>query len=403
MSKIVVIGAGPAGMIAAGTAAQNNDVILIEKNKILGKKLLITGKGRCNVTNNCDNNTFIQNMTKNSKFLYSAINNFSTKDTIDFFENLGVELKTERGFRVFPSSDKAKDIQLALIKFINDRNVKVINNTVKSITKVDDSFEIKLENNSITCDKVIIATGGLSYPLTGSTGDGYKFSKKLGHHIVDTMPSLVPLVSKDWFIKDLQGLSLKNSSIVVKNRDKTIYKDFGEMLFTHFGLSGPMILSASAHMRDFKNCEYIVYIDLKPALTDEVLDKRIQKDLLKFSNKDIINGLDELLPKSLIPIILKRSNIDERIKCNSITKEMRKELLNNIKSFSVSIDCARTIDEAIITSGGIDVKEVNPKTMESKIIEGLYFAGEVLDVDAYTGGFNLQIAFSTGVLAGENV
>lgn len=405
-NKVVVIGAGPAGMIAASYAAKNNEVYLIEKNKKTGRKLIITGKGRCNVTNECDNETFIKNLTKNPRFLYSAINNFSTHDTISLFEDLGVKLKKERGNRIFPLSDKAKDINDALFEFCLKSGVNFIYKEAKDILIKDEKvYAVKFDDDStLECDIIILATGGLSYPLTGSNGNGYKIARKLGHTVIKPVPSLISLVSDDDFISDLQGLSLKNTEITVKdNNDKIIYKDFGEMIFTHYGLSGPIILSASAHMRDnnFKN--YKILIDLKPALDENTLDKRIIKDFNKYINKDIINSLDDLLPKSIIPVIIRRANIDFHKKTNSLTKEERLKLLKLIKCFSVNIISSRPIDEAIITSGGIDVKEINPKTMESKLINGLYFAGEIIDVDAYTGGFNLQIAFSTGVLAGENV
>lgn len=393
-------------MIAASYAAKNNEVYLIEKNKKTGRKLIITGKGRCNVTNECDNETFIKNLTKNPRFLYSAINNFTTYDTISFFDNLGVKLKKERGNRIFPLSDKAKDINDALFEFCCKNKVKFISNEAKDILVTDKKvYAVKLDDDTtIECDKIILATGGLSYPLTGSNGDGYKIARKLGHTVIKPVPSLISLVSDDDFISDLQGLSLKNTSITVKdNNDKIIYKDFGEMIFTHYGLSGPIILSASAHMRKNNFKGYKILIDLKPALHENTLDKRIIKDFNKYINKDIINAFDDLLPKSIIPVIIKRANIDFHKKTNSITKEERLKLLKFIKCFSVNIITSRPIDEAIVTSGGIDVKEINPKTMESKLINGLYFAGEIIDVDAYTGGFNLQIAFSTGVLAGENV
>lgn len=406
MSKVIVIGGGAAGLMAASVAAKNNDVLLIEKNKKTGRKILITGKGRCNVTNNCDNETFIRNITKNAKFLYSAINNFSTADTMDFFENLNVPLKTERGNRVFPVSDKAMDIADALYKNAVNNNVEIVSDTVTSFAFTDGKIsKVNCVNNIYSCDKVILATGGVSFPLTGSTGDGYKLAKSCGHRITELMPSLIGLLSDDSSVKELQGLSLKNVKIKVidKSKDKVVYKDFGEMIFTHFGLSGPIILSASAHMRDMGTDRYKVLIDLKPALDENTLDKRIVKDLNKNLNKDISNSLFELLPKSFIPVLLKKAEIDEHTKCNSLKKDERQRLLNNIKNFSVEITGFEDIKNAIITSGGVDVREVDAKTMKSKIIDNLYFAGEILDVDAYTGGFNLQIAFSTAHLAGESV
>ncbi len=408
-NKVIVIGAGAAGLMASGVAAENgNEVILIEKNDKPGRKVMITGKGRCNVTNNCNLiNDLIANVPTNGRFLYSAFSRFMPSDTIDFFEDMGVSLKVERGDRVFPESDKASDIVDALNRFSQDADAKRIKGTVNELIISDGKVEgvILDDGNEFYADKVIVATGGASYPLTGSTGDGYNLAKQAGHTITDIKPSLVPLVCHEGFCMDLQGLSLKNVEITVFDTEtyKEIYKDFGEMLFTHFGVSGPLILSASSHMKDMKERKYEIHIDLKPALTYEQLDKRIQRDFLENSNKNFINALDALLPKKLVPVIVKLSGIKPSTKVNQITKEMRAKLVNILKDINITVLRFRPIEEAIITPGGVSTKEIDPKTMETKLCIGLYFAGEVIDVDAYTGGFNLQIAFSTGRLAGENV
>ncbi len=407
--KVIVIGAGAAGLMASGVAAENGkEVILIEKNDKPARKVMITGKGRCNVTNNCNLiNDLIANVPTNGRFLYSAFSRFMPSDTIDFFEDMGVALKVERGDRVFPESDKASDIVDALNKFSQDADAKRIKGTVKELIIEDGAVKgVLLENGEeLFADKVIIATGGASYPLTGSTGDGYRFALQAGHTVTEIKPSLVPLVCHEGFCMDLQGLSLKNVEISVFDTEsyKEIYRDFGEMLFTHFGVSGPLILSASSHMKDMKERKYEIHIDLKPALTYEQLDKRIQRDFLENSNKNFINALDALLPKKLVPVIVRLSGIKPSMKVNQITKEMRAKLVNILKDMKVTVLKFRPIEEAIITSGGVSTKEIDPKTMESKLCKGLYFAGEVIDVDAYTGGFNLQIAFSTGRLAGESV
>ncbi|WHH61589.1 NAD(P)/FAD-dependent oxidoreductase [Petroclostridium sp. X23] len=402
--RIIVVGGGAAGMLAAGTAGKRGlDVVLLEKNSRLGRKLLITGKGRCNITNNTDVEGLIDNVPINSNFLYSAFYTFSNTDLLALFEELGLEVKVERGGRVFPSSDKALDVVKALEKYISRNHVKIQYSGVKRILFHNDKVTgVQLDNGSeIDADAVIVATGGISYPGTGSTGDGYKFAKEAGHTVTTLKPSLVPLeVSEPW-IKELQGLSLKNISItILDEKAKKLYTDFGEMLFTHFGVSGPVILSASSHMRDIENHRYMLRIDLKPALSEEQLDKRIQRDFEKYSRKHYSNALDELLPKKLIPVIIKLSGIPEDKPVNQITRQERFSIIKTLKELTLNITGFRPIEEAIITSGGINVDEVNPSTMESKIIKGLYFAGEVLDVDAYTGGFNLQIAFSTGYLAG---
>lgn len=407
--KIIVVGAGAAGLMASGAAAENgNEVLLIEKNDKPARKVMITGKGRCNVTNNCNLiNDLIANVPTNGRFLYSAFSRFMPSDTIDFFEDMGVPLKVERGDRVFPVSDKASDIVDALNSFSQDADAKRIKGTVDKLIIEENSVKgvILADGEEIYADKVIIATGGASYPLTGSTGDGYKLALQAGHTITDIKPSLVPLVCHEGFCMELQGLSLKNVEISVIDVDtyKEVYKDFGEMLFTHFGVSGPLILSASSHMKDIKERKYEIHIDLKPALSYEQLDKRIQRDFLENSNKNFINALDALLPKKIVPVIVKLTGIKPSFKVNQITKEMRAKLVNILKDLKITVLRFRPIEEAIVTSGGVSVKEIDPKTMESKICKNLYFAGEVIDVDAYTGGFNLQIAFSTGRLAGESV
>jgi len=403
---VVVIGGGPAGLIAAARAGlRGREVILIEKNSVIAKKLRITGKGRCNITNTADVQDLIASVQTNGNFLYSAFYSFTNDDVVSLFHSLGVNTKEERGGRVFPESDSAKDVAEALVRYAKNSGVKIINSTVKNILAKDNlvSGVLMNDNQKIEADSVIIATGGISYPLTGSTGDGYKFAKKLGHSIIVPKPSLVPLTTYEQWALDLQGLSLKNIQIKINNsNNKCVYNDFGEMLFTHFGVSGPVILSASAHLKNIADEKYTLFIDLKPALSIEQLDKRIQRDFDEFINKNFSNALDSLLPQKLIPVIIELSGISPFTKIHQITKEQRLNLVNILKSLKLTITGTRSIDEAIITSGGIATNEINPSTMESKLVGGLYFAGEVIDVDAYTGGFNLQIAFSTGYLAGEN-
>lgn len=404
---VIIIGGGAAGLMAASTAAMyEKNVLLIDKNDRLGRKLLITGKGRCNVTNDCDENEFIKNIPTNPKFLYSAINQFTTNDTKEFFEKQNVKLKTERGNRVFPVSDKAFDICEALIKSCKNNNVKIKKARVsKILINNGEVIGVKCDNNEvINTPKVVLATGGKSYPLTGSNGDGYILAEDVGHTITEIKPSLVPIVSNNEICKDMQGLPLKNVevSLVDKKINKVIFKELGEMLFTHFGVSGPLILSASSHIKKIEKDRFYFKIDLKPGLTNEQLDARILRDFNKYANKDFLNGLGDLLPKKMIPIIVMLSKIPPFTKINQITKEMRKNLVDLIKGLVIEIDDFRPIDEAIITSGGIKTTEINPKTMESKLVNRLFFAGEVIDVDGYTGGFNLQIAFSTGYLAGIN-
>ena len=404
--KVLVVGAGAAGLIAAGTAAENGaGVTLLEKNQRVGRKIMITGKGRCNLTNNCDVQTFINNVPVNGRFLYSAINRFTPSDTMNFFEGLGLELKTERGNRVFPLSDRAVDVVDVLRDYVSDSGVKIVNDAAQAlIIENGEVIGVKGESRSYYADSVIICCGGKSYPLTGSTGDGYILAKQAGHTVAELKPSLVPLESSDPECKSMQGLALKNVSlkIIDKNSNKELYTDFGEMLFTHFGISGPMVLSASSHIRDIPPDTYTAVIDLKPALDSEQLDRRLQNEFRANSNKDVSNSLSKLLPKKIIIPVLKRWGVPFDKKCNAVTREERHRLCDILKGYTIPISGFRPIEEAIVTSGGVKTGEINPKTMESKLVSGLYFAGEVIDCDAYTGGFNLQIAWSTGRLAGEN-
>ncbi len=406
---LIVIGGGAAGLMAAGTAAKRGlKVTLIERNEKLARKVGITGKGRCNVTNSCPLlNELISNVPVNGRFLYGAFSRFGTDDTIDFFEEMGVPLKIERGNRVFPASDKALDIVDALNRYITVNGVKRKTGRVTELIVEDGVVKgCKTEDGrEFFADNVLIATGGMSYPATGSTGDGYALAKQVGHTITELKPSLVPLECHEGWCTDAQGLSLRNVEIRVEDTKtyKDVYKDFGEMLFTHFGVSGPMILSASSHMKNMERGRYVIHIDFKPALSYEQLDKRIQRDLLECSNKNLYNTLSLMLPRKMIPIVVKLSGLNGNIKSNQVTKEMRSALVDLLKDIRLTVTDFRPIDEAIITSGGVSVSEIDPKTMKSKIIDGLYFAGEVIDVDAYTGGFNLQIAFSTGNLAGNSI
>ncbi len=416
MSKVLVIGGGAAGMMAAiSSAKQGNNVTILEKMESLGKKLLITGKGRCNITNSADMQEFMNNIPENSKFLYSAFNSFNNQDIISFLNKQGLATKVERGGRVFPISDKSQDVLKAFTKKLKELNVQIrFNYRVKQIIVEDNkAVGVICENgDKILADKIILATGGASYPVTGSTGDGYSLAKELGHTITKIKPSLVPLTcsgkSKE-LCQEMQGLSLRNVKIKIKHEEKTIYEDFGEMLFTHYGLSGPIILSSSAILVRYKNIDELlkqnkikICIDLKPALDEEKLDSRILRDFEELKNRQFKNSLDKLLPKKMIEPLIEVIGINPEKRINEITKEERRKIVRTLKNYELTIDGFRSIEEAIITSGGVKINEINPKTMESKIVSGLYFAGEIIDVDAYTGGFNLQIAWSTGYVAGCN-
>ena len=414
MKRVVIMGAGhchfctASGMMAAKVAGDRGyKVTVLEKQKRCGQKLLITGKGRCNITNNCEIEELIENVPTNGKFLYSAFYTFTNDQVIDMFNDLGVETKTERGKRVFPVSDKAVDVVRALEKQMrSNKNVEVLlNSKVDKIIAEDGAVKkvVLSDKREIECDSVIVATGGVSYPKTGSTGDGYRFAKNLGHTIITPKPSLIGLEVMEDYVADLAKLSLRNVSIEVYNsKNKKIYDDFGEMEFTKYGIDGPIIKSASCRMGDLSKDNYKIVLDLKPALDEEKLDKRIQRDFQKYTNKKFENALDDLLPKKLIPVIIELSEIDKDTVVHQISREQRKFLVHLLKNITLTVKRYRPIEEAIITSGGIKVNEINSSTMESKLIEGLFFAGEVIDVDAYTGGFNLQIAFSTAYLAGIN-
>lgn len=413
--KTIVIGGGPAGMLAGISAAENgNKVIILEKMEKTGKKLLITGKGRCNITNNGDLDEFMKNIPENSKFLFSSFNQYSNKDIISLLNSEGVSTKVERGGRVFPVSDKSIDVLEALKRKLKKLDVEIKTNfeVTKILTENGVAKGIEGKNKEqLFADKVILATGGMSYPVTGSTGDGYKMAKELGHTVTEIKPSLVPLIStgkSKELCQEMQGLSLKNIAIKIKCEDKEIYNDFGEMLFTHFGVSGPVILSASAVLVRYKNITKLMQenkvklvIDLKPALDNQKLDHRILRDFEELKNKEFKNSLEKLLPRKMINTFIKLTGIDPEKRVNVITKEERKTIVNTLKNFEITLNGFGSIDEAIITKGGIGLKEINPKTMESKIIKGLYFAGEIIDLDAFTGGFNLQIAWSTGYSAGK--
>ena len=388
----VVIGGGAAGMMCSLVAAQRGlDVILLEPNKTLGRKLRITGKGRCNVTNNCDIKDFLTNISGDGRFLYS-------------FESLGLPLKTERGNRVFPVSDNANDVAGTLARNLERSGVRHIRESAKHIiTENGEVTGVKTDSGVISCRAAVICTGGLSYPLTGSTGAGYKMARELGHSIAPCRPSLVPLESDDEYCAQMQGFSLKNVTLSAYENDKLIFRELGEMLFTHFGVSGPLVLSASSHMRNFGSAKYRLSIDLKPALDEKKLDARLLRDFEKYANRDFANSLCDLAGKTMIPVLVELSGIPAEEKVNSITRQQRHDLLRLFKEFPISISGPRPIDEAIVTSGGVLTKEINPRTMESTLVSGLYFAGEVMDIDAYTGGFNLQIAWSTAYVAANSI
>ena len=401
-ADVVVIGAGPAGMMAAYAAAgQGADVLLLEKNEKTGKKLRITGKGRCNLTNNSDVREVMANIPGESRFLYSALTAFPPERVMRFFEDHGLPLKTERGKRVFPQSDQANDVANLMQRLCRESGVSILRAEAKGISLHDGAVSgVKIQDETVSCKACIVCTGGLSYPLTGSTGDGYRFAKAAGHTVTPLRPSLVPLESPDPCCARLQGLSLKNVELRVYENDRLLCREQGEMLFTHFGVSGPLVLSASSRMRHFDTAAYRLEIDLKPALDEKTLDLRIQRDLKKYQNKEFRNALCDLMPHAMIPELVRLTEAPEALRANEVTRETRLRLLRNLKAFPIEVSGTRPYAEAIVTAGGVCTKEINPRSMQSKLISGLYFAGEVLDLDAYTGGFNLQIAWSTGRLAG---
>ena len=407
MSKVLVVGGGAAGMFAAIFAAYNgNEVHLFEKNEKLGKKLFITGKGRCNITNASDMETLFSSVVTNSKFLYSSFYGYTNQDVIDFFERIGVKTKIERGNRVFPESDHSSDVIAGLTRELRQLGVEIHLHTVVRRVVGKEQFEyLELaDGEKIYGDACIVATGGFSYQTTGSTGDGYRFAEKLGHSVTEILPALVPLEVKEWYAKELQGLSLRNVTASIYDEKKKLYEDFGEMLFTHYGVSGPLMLSGSSYIGEkLKEKSLKLVIDLKPALTLEQLDQRVLRDFEENMNKQFKNAIGKLFPTKLIPIMLELSGIDPDKKVNLISKEERLSFVHLIKNFTTTITKLRDFNEAIITKGGVNVKEINPATMESKIVSGVYFVGEVLDLDALTGGFNLQIAWSTGYAAGNSI
>ena len=406
MYDCIIIGAGPAGMMAAAAASNlGKSVVLIEKNKMAGRKLRITGKGRCNVTNIADSQSLMRNINENGRFLFSALSAFDSADTMSFFEGLGVPLKTERGGRVFPKSDKAVDVADAMYKKVLDSGCEFISGEVSEVLTENGCISgVRLKSGKeISAKSVIIATGGLSYPLTGSTGDGYRMAKTLGHSVTPPRAALVPIETNEYWPAEMQGLSLKNVKLTLKCENKLLFSDQGEMLFTHFGISGPLVLSASCHIKDKDIQQCVAVIDLKPALTEEVLYKRICTDFEKLHSKKASNCLDLLLPKSMIEVMLKEWGIDTEKTTNQITKEERMALVKLLKGFKIPLNSKYKLDIAVITSGGVATKELNPATMESKIKKDLYFIGEVIDTDAYTGGYNLQIAFSTAYACAESI
>ncbi len=404
-----VIGGGAAGLLAAARLAEGGArVVLIEPNKLLGKKLRITGKGRCNVTNDCEVRTFLENVPRNGKFLYSAISRFTPQDTEALFEKLGVPLKVERGNRVFPVSDSAHDVANALERWGQRTGVQVLRGSARKIVAENGAVtRVLTDDTEVLCRAAILCTGGKSYPGTGSTGEGYALAEALGHSLEPAKPSLVPLVSPDDYCAEMQGFAPRNVTLRVYEDEKLIYEELGEMLFTHFGVSGPLVLSASAHMRRFDTKAYRLSLDLKPGLSEKQLDERVLRDFQKYQNRDFQNALGDLEGRTMIPVLVRLSGIPAEEKVNSITKEQRRALVSLFKNFPVRVSGPRPIDEAIVTSGGVSVREIDPKTMASKLVDGLYFAGEVIDVDAYTGGFNLQIAWSTAnaaaLAAGERI
>lgn len=404
-TDLLVIGGGAAGMMCAATAADRGlKVILLDPNRQLGRKLRITGKGRCNLTNNCDIKSFMQNIPGDGRFLFSALNRLSPADTMALFESRGLELKTERGNRVFPVSDNANDVAGTMARWCARSGVIVERCKAKKVLVENGAVSgVETEKGLIRCRAAAVCTGGLSYPLTGSTGDGLRFAEAMGHSVTPPRASLVPLESPDAYCAEMQGFSLRNVVLSAYEEDKLIYKELGEMLFTHFGVSGPLVLSASAHMRHMGSKNYRLEIDLKPALDEKKLDARILRDFEKYANREFKNALSDLAGSAMIPVLVRLSGIPEDTKVNSITREQRMKLLHLFKAFPVSVSGTRPIDEAIVTAGGVNTKEINPRTMESKLISELYFAGEVLDLDGYTGGFNLQIAWSTGFVAGNSV
>ena len=404
-TDLVVIGGGPTGMMCAYQAAERGvKTVLLDPNDKLGRKLRITGKGRCNLTNACDVKTVMANIPGDGRFLYSALNRFSPADTMAFFESKGLSLKTERGNRVFPQSDNANDVAGLMSKLCRRAGVNIVQTAAKQIIAENGAVAgVMTDAGYIPCRAAAVCTGGLSYPLTGSDGAGYRFAEALGHTVNPTRPSLVPLESEDAYCAEMQGFSLKNVTLSAFENGMLIYKELGEMLFTHFGVSGPLVLSASAHMGKMGSAPYRLEIDLKPGLDEKKLDARLLRDFEKYANREYKNALGDLLGGRMIPVVIRLSGIPEDTRVNNITREQRMKLLHLLKAFPVSVSGFRPIDEAIVTAGGVSTKEINPRTMESKLVQGLYFAGEVLDLDAYTGGFNLQVAWSTGFVAGNSI